>query len=105
MKKVLVAVAVMASVSAFVYAQSSVTEPVASAIEMSAVEGEDDVYKDVKLEDLNQAVQTTINGYNDQYTVKSIGYNEEKKQTKVVLTPKDGAGDKEVILDDAGKEI
>ncbi|MDH6357940.1 hypothetical protein [Parabacteroides sp. PF5-9] len=101
MKKVLVAVALMMSVGSVFSVQSSAVESAASVV----MTEQDDTYKTVTLDQLSAPVQEAIKGYEEAYTVKSLGYNEENKQTQVTLTAKDESGDKVVILDSEGKEI
>ncbi len=66
--------------------------------------GDEDVYVDVKLEDLNEAVQTAIKGFMEDYDVKTLGYNTEKQLTKVTLSAKADQAEKIVILNDEGEE-
>lgn len=105
MKKVLVSLAVMMGLCSVVIAQTSQIDGMSTKTEIALTQTEDDVYKEVKLEDLNQKVQETINGYTEAYKIKSLAYMEEKKVTKVTLTANADGSEKEVLLDDEGKEI
>ncbi len=100
MKKVLVAVALMMSVGLGAQAAQLYTP-----VDVEMAQANEDVYKEVKLADLNEKVQATISSFTEAYEVKSLGYNEEKKETKVTLTAKDGGSEKVVLLNEEGKEI
>lgn len=66
---------------------------------------QEDVYTEVALTDLNEKVQTAINSLTDAYTIKALGYNAEKKLTKVTLISKVDEKESVVILDDEGKLV
>lgn len=65
---------------------------------------EDDGFVDVKLEDLNEQVQASINALLEEYDVQALKYNSEKKVTKVSLVKKDDQTTKVVYFDDSGKK-
>ncbi len=64
-----------------------------------------DEYVDVKLESLNAKVQAAINAYQEAYSTKSLAFNAAKNLTKVTLVSKADQSEKEVILDEEGKEV
>ncbi|MDR2920654.1 MAG: hypothetical protein LBV72_14980 [Tannerella sp.] len=103
MKKVFLSVAILASTCFFVSA-TGVFAP-ANVTEIAIMINQDGDFTEVKLESLNENVQKAIGAYTEECTVKEIGYNAEKKLTKVVFASKDDQSEKVVILDDEGKEV
>lgn len=101
MKSMMLAIAIVLGTSAFVNAQSSISEN--NAI-VAISQTNDDGYVEVKFEDLNEKVQEAIKGYTELYDVTALAYNAEKKHTKVTLSLKADQSAKVVILDDEGKE-
>ena len=59
---------------------------------------EDDGFVEVRLQDLNEKIQTSINALTSEYDVQTLKYNEEKKLAKVVLIKKDDQSTKKCIL-------
>jgi hypothetical protein len=104
MKKLLIAVVVFMSMGTAAFAQSTAEAVPQDKQEMVAQVNED-VFKEVKAEELNAAVQATLATYNEAYIVKKLEYNAEKKITQVTLEEKANQAEKVVKLDDAGKEI
>ncbi len=101
MKLMMLAIAIVFGTSAFASVQSSSSENNAT---VAISQANDDGYVAVKLEDLNEKVQASINGYSELYDVTALGYNADKKFTKVTLSLKSDGSIRVVILDDEGKE-
>lgn len=101
MKKLLVAVTVFLSIGTVAFAQST------DAVDKQEVVAQitEDVFKEVKAEELNEKVQATLATYDEAYTVKKLEYNDEKKITRVTLEEKANQAVKVVTLDDEGKEV
>lgn len=100
-KTMMLAIAIVFGTSAFANVQSLSSE---NNTVVAINQANDDEYVDVKFEDLNEKVQTTIQGYTESYDVTALAYNAEKKFTRVTLTAKSDQSIKVVILDDEGKE-
>jgi ABC-type glycerol-3-phosphate transport system substrate-binding protein len=101
MKLMMLAIAIVFGTSAFANVQSSSSENNAT---VAISQTNDDGYVEVKLEDLNEKVQAAIKGYAESYDVSALGYNADKKLTRVTLSSKADQSIKVVILDDEGKE-
>ncbi|GAB6123705.1 hypothetical protein [Dysgonomonas termitidis] len=101
MKLMMLAIAIVFGTSAFANVQSSSSENNAT---VAISQTNDDGYVEVKLEDLNEKVQAAIKGYTESYDVSALGYNADKKLTRVTLSSKADQSIKVVILDDEGKE-
>lgn len=102
MKKVILSIAVMAAAITMTSVQQ-----VNAAVEQPAINivMDDDGFVEVQLQDLSEVVQTSINGYTQEYDVTTLKHNAEKQLTKVVLTKKDDQTTKKVYLDAEGKEV
>jgi len=59
----------------------------------------------VKLEDLNEQVQTAINELTSEYDIQALKYNSEKQLTKVKLTKRDDQSSKTVYFNNEGEEV
>lgn len=68
-------------------------------------QSQDNGFKDVKLEELNEKVQAAIQALAESYQVNAIQYNEEKQITKIEATKKDDQSKKTFYFDAEGKEI
>lgn len=102
-KTMMLAVAVVLGTSAFANVQSySLNESDSSIVAVNQTN--DDGYKEVKFEDLNEKVQATIQSYTELYDILALAYNTEKKLTKVTLSLRGDQSVKVVLLDDEGKE-
>ena len=101
MKKVLLSIMLTVGAYTFTCAQA----PIVDENPTVTVAQEDDGYKDVKLEDLSEKVQSAIKDNYSNYTVKSTSYNEEKKLAKVTFTSKEDQSEKIVILNEEGEEL
>jgi len=66
---------------------------------------EDDGFVEVRLQDLNEKIQASINDLTTEYDVKTLKYNEEKKLAKVVLIKKDDQSTKKVYFNENGEKI
>lgn len=100
-KSMMLAIAIVLGTSAF----ANVNSPLNESNAITAVsQTNDDGYVDVKFEDLNEKVQTAVQGYTEAFDVTALAYNAEKKLTKVTLSSKADKSVKVVILDDEGKE-
>lgn len=66
---------------------------------------EDDGFVEVRLQDLNEKIQASINELTTEYDVKTLKYNEEKKLAKVVLIKKDDQSTKKVYFNENGEKI
>lgn len=103
MKKMLLSVAIVAS--ACISANAAGVFTPAVNVEVEAQMNQDGDFTEVKLEDLSEPVQKAIGAYSEECTVKAIGYNAEKKLTKVVFISKADESEKIVVFDDEGKEV
>ncbi|MCC8153241.1 MAG: hypothetical protein LIP01_02915 [Tannerellaceae bacterium] len=104
MKKVILSLALIAG--AFTLAQAQQTEGKCSKnqpTEILATTGDD--YKVVEKEATPEKVQTTIDELGKENTIKEIAYNEETKQTKLILISKADETEKTVIVDEEGNEV
>ena len=59
----------------------------------------------MKLEDLNEQVQTAINELTSEYDIQALKYNSEKQLTKVKLTKRDDQSSKTVYFNNEGEEV
>ena len=98
-KNLLILVSLFLGMSVYATAQEPVKQ------ETVAAQPADDGFKEVKLADLSEKVQTAVNAYADTHTVKTLASHAEKKHTKVTLTPKDGSSEKVVVLNEEGAEV
>jgi len=102
MKKVILSIAIMATVIAMTSVQQ-----VNAAVEQPAISIvlDDDGFVEVQLEALNPAVQASVNALTQEYDIKSLKYNAEKQLTKVMLVKKDDQSIKKIYFDAEGKEV
>ncbi len=104
MKKTILSVALAVAACAFASAQAPQQQTTAKKAEATNVAQQDE-YKDVKIETLTPKVQEAVKAFEKTCTVKSIGFNETKKLTKVTLVSKADKSEKVAILDETGKEV
>lgn len=97
----MMAVALIVGTTAFANVESTSTIDIN---EVSIVQTNDDGYASVKLEELNEKVQATIQTYVETYEVAELTYHAERKLTKVTLVDRTDHSEKVVVLDDEGKE-
>lgn len=103
MRKVLLSVTILAGTCIFISAARDPTSAV--NIEIAHLVGQDDGFIEIKLESLNENVQKAINAYSETCVIKVIGFNEEKKLTKVSFVSKTDESEEILIFDDEGKLI
>lgn len=101
MKTMALAIALMLGVGMSTYALQEAT----AKTTIESVAQQEDVYVKISFDDLNSSVQSAITKLSEEYTVKELAYNVEKKLTKVTLISKADQSEKIVILDDEGKEV
>jgi len=107
MKKVILSIAIMASVVGMTSVQqvnAAVEQPSISIVLNDSVVM-DDGFANVKFEDLNEKVQAAVRSLIDQYDINLLQYNAEKKITKVTATSKEDKSEKIIYFDDEGKEV
>lgn len=68
-------------------------------------QSQDNGFKDVKLEELNEKVQVAIQALAESYEINSLQFNEAKQITKVETTKKDDQSKKTFYFDVEGNEI
>jgi alpha-galactosidase len=106
MKKVILSVAlilgIVGATNARIQDQGQVQQDRTTVI---STQSQDDGFKDVKLEDLNEKVQAAISVVAENYTIDVLQYNAEKQITKVEATKKDDQSKKTFYFDAEGTEI
>lgn len=106
MKKVILSVAlilgIVGATNARIQDQGQVQQDRTTVI---STQSQDDGFKDVKLEDLNEKVQAAISVVAENYTIDVLQYNAEKQITKVGATKKDDQSKKTFYFDAEGNEI
>ncbi len=102
MKKVILSFVLIAGMTAMTNIQ---TVGAANQIQMEAVNQDDNGFSEVKLEDLNPAVQEAVKALLAEYDLKLLKHNAEKGVTKVILVSKQDQFEKKVLLDAEGKEV
>jgi len=105
MKKMMLLVALMIGASIFVNANTLQDQDPTAITEKTTAVMEDEGYAVVKMDALNAKVKETIQNYSNDFTVKALSYNSDKKLTKVTLVSKADNSEKVVILDNEGKEV
>ena len=101
MKKIILSIVMIAGIITL----TNVSDAIAVEQPSIMITQEDDGFVDVKLEDLNEQVQSSINALAEEYDLQAIKYNEEKQLTKVKLLKKDDQSAKTLFFDVAGKEV
>lgn|SRR5690554_1377845 len=101
MKKIILSVAIIAGV----ITTTSIQTADAGERTIVNVVYENDGFVDVKLEDLNEQVQTAINELTSEYDIQALKYSNEKKLTKVKLTKRDDQSSKTVYFNDEGEQV
>ncbi len=101
MKKMILSFVVIAGM--FLMTNSNVAN--ASEKPSISIVTEDDGFVEVRLQDLNEKIQASINDLTSEYDVQTLKYNEEKKLTKVVLIKKDDQTTKKVYFNENGEKI
>lgn len=101
MKKIILSIAIIAGVITATHIQTvnAGERPIVNAI------FDDDGFVDVKLEDLNEQVQTAINELTSEYDIQALKYSSEKQLTKVKLTKRDDQSSKTVYFNNEGEEV
>lgn len=101
MKKIILSIAIIAGVITATHIQTvnAGEHPIVNAI------FDNDGYVDVKLEDLNEQVQTAINELTSEYDIQALKYSSEKQLTKVKLTKRDDQSSKTVYFNNEGEEV
>jgi predicted Zn-dependent protease len=108
MKKVILSIAIMASVVGMTSVQqvnAAVEQPSISIVLDDSIVMDEDGFVEVQLEALNPAVQASVNALTQEYEIKSLKYNAEKQLTKVKLVKKDDQSVKKIYFDADGKEV
>lgn len=72
---------------------------------VSAQQPQNDGFKEVKFEELNEKVQAAVRIVAESYEINSLQYNKEKQITKVEATKKDDQSKKTFYFDVDGNEI
>lgn len=106
MKKVILSVALMLGIIGATQAQSQNKGQIRQ--EQTTVithQSQDNGFKDVKLEELNEKVQAAIRTLAESYEIDSLQFNEAKQITKVEATKKDDQSKKTFYFDVEGNEI
>ncbi len=108
MKKVILSIAIMASVVGMTSVQqvnAAVEQPSISIVLDDSIVMDEEGFVEVQLEALNPAVQASVNALTQEYEITSLKYNAEKQLTKVMLLKKDDQSVKEIYFDAEGKEV
>lgn len=108
MKKVILSIAIMASVVGMTSVQqvnAAVEQPSISIVLDDSIVMDEDGFVEVQLEALNPAVQASVNALTTEYDIKSLKFNAEKQLTKVKLVKKDDQSVKKIYFDADGKEV
>ena len=101
MKKMILSIAVIAGM----FLMTNLNVATASEKPSISIVTEDDGFVEVRLQDLNENIQTSINALTSEYDVQTLKYNEEKKLAKVVLIKKDDQSTKKVYFNENGEKI
>lgn len=101
MKKMILSIAVIAGM----FLMTNLNVATASEKPSISIVTEDDGFVEVRLQDLNENIQASINALTSEYDVQTLKYNEEKKLTKVVLIKKDDQSTKKVYFNENGEKI
>ncbi len=104
MKKIIVVSALMMGVFGLVGATANATSSMVCA-ESSVMSMQNDGFIPAKLEELPKPVQEAILKLGESYTVKSLAWNPEKEQTKVIVLSKKDNSQGVVVLDKEGKAV
>ncbi|MCW1735578.1 hypothetical protein [Anaerorudis cellulosivorans] len=106
MKKVILSVALIFGIIGATQAQNQNKDQIQQdQTTVISNQSQDNGFKDVKLEELNEKVQAAIQALAESYQVNAIQYNEEKQITKVEATKKDDQSKKTFYFDVEGNEI
>lgn len=101
MKKMILSIAVIAGM----FLMTNLNVATASEKPTISIVAEDDGFVEVRLQDLNERVQASINALANEYDVEALKYNAEKKLTKVVLIKKDDQSTEKLYFNDNGEKI
>lgn len=82
---------------------NTIDSVIVDVVNVSALQ--DDGFKPVKFDELSEPIQKAISELNDEYALKSLAWNSEKQQAKVVLVSNESGTEKVIIFDNEGKEI
>ncbi|HOV71897.1 MAG TPA: hypothetical protein PLO31_06785 [Dysgonamonadaceae bacterium] len=106
MKKVILSVALMLGIIGATQAQSQNKGQIRQdQTTVITHQSQDNGFKDVKLEELNEKVQAAIRALAESYEIDSLQFNEAKQITKVEATKKDDQSKKTFYFDVEGNEI
>lgn len=106
MKKVILSVALMLGIIGATQAQSQNKGQIRQdQTTVITHQSQDNGFKDVKLEELNEKVQAAIRTLAESYEIDSLQFNEAKQITKVEATKKDDQSKKTFYFDVEGNEI
>jgi len=106
MKKVILSVALMLGILGATQAQSQNKDQIRQdQTTVISHQSQDNGFKDVKLEELNEKVQAAIRALAESYEINSLQFNEAKQITKVEATKKDDQSKKTFYFDVEGNEI
>ena len=104
MKKILVATALFMGVFGLVETNANVMNTMECA-DSSCWSMQDDGFVAVKLEELSEPVQAAISKQNESNSIKSLAWNAETEQAKVVFVSNENDSEIVVIFDKEGNEV
>lgn len=102
MKKVILTFALIAGMTAMTHTR---TLHAATRIQQQVTVQDENGFKEVKLEELNDAVQEAVKALLIDNELKLLKHNAEKGLTKVLLISKQDQSEKKVLLNAEGKEV
>ena len=106
MKKVILSVALILGIIGATQAQNQNNGQIQQdQTTVISNQSQDNGFKDVKLEELNEKVQAAIRALAESYEIDSLQFNEAKQITKVEATKKDDQSKKTFYFDVEGNEI
>lgn len=104
MKKIIVAIALMMGVFGLVETNANAMNAIVCA-DSSVMSMQDDGFVSVKLEELPEPVQAAIGKMGENYTIKSLAWNAEKGQAKVIFVSNENGSQVVVLFDKDGYEV
>jgi hypothetical protein len=106
MKKVILSVVFILGILGAAQAQSQNKDQIRQdQTTVISHQSQDNGFKDVKLEELNEKVQAAIRALAESYEINSLQFNEAKQITKVEAIKKDDQSKKTFYFDVEGNEI
>jgi hypothetical protein len=102
MKKVILTFALIAGMTAMTHIR---TLHATTRIQQQVTVQDENGFKEVKLEELNAAVQEAVKALLIDNELKLLKHNAEKGLTKVLLISKQDQSEKKVLLNAEGKEV